>query len=323
MRTLKRLILLAFVTAALSACGGGGGGGDDSSGPDSDNRAAITTQNAETVASTVLTSVVAVFDFGILIETSPISAGKQTRHALAKLVATRAGVSRAVIGPETIPCTVSGSVTISGDIADPSTLSAGDDIRADFNDCDDGDGVVIDGLFDATVVSFTGDLDLVVARLTMAVDAGDLAITTDGDTASVDGDYTFTIDTLTSPIVSLEVSCESLSITSFGTTVMLEEFSAIQTQNATAIPRPITAETDGRLTTSAIGGPVDFSTPLRFDAFDDDYPYAGELLIVGRNESSVRLIALNETNVRLDVDADGNGAVDQSIDLLWNDVWAR
>ena len=60
-----------------------------------------------------------------------------------------------------------------------------------------------------------------------------------------------------------------------------------------------------------------------FDAFDDDFPWSGEFLVVGAGGSSVRLVALNATNVRLDIDADGNGSAERSIDLLWSELWQR
>lgn len=320
MRTLSRLIILTSLAVLVPGCGGGGGG---SSGPDSDSRVPISASNAELVAATVLGSVVAVFDFGGVIDTSPIAAGGPGINTVQRLKTMPLGASQSPIGPETFPCYVSGSVTISGDIADPTTLSAGDRITADFDVCDDGDGAVIDGVFDASVVSFTGDLDLINARLTMSVDAVNLSITSEGDEVRANGDFTFTIDTLSAPVVTLEVTCESLSVAASGTTVTLADFSAIQTQNATATPRPVSAEADGRLTSNTLGGSVDFSTPVRFDAYDDSYPYTGELLVVGRNESSVRLVALNDTNVRLDVDSDGNGAVDAVIDRLWDEIWSR
>jgi len=34
-------------------------------------------------------------------------------------------------------------------------------------------------------------------------------------------------------------------------------------------------------------------------------------------------VALNDTNVRLDVDSDSNGAVNDVIDRLWDDIWSR
>ena len=315
-----KFVLGAFV-AGLVACGGGGGGGGST--PVTDDRVPITSSNAQAVTTAVVESVVAVIDFGGILDATPVAASAPVVATLGALKPRLGGAFYAPVGPETVPCAVSGTVTISGDIADPFTLSTGDTIEADFASCDDGDGIVIDGLFSARVEDFEGDLDLIQARLELAVEATDLSVSGDGDTATADGDFTLVIDTLSAPIVRLEVSGRSLMVSASGETVTLQNFSEVQTQNDAAVPRPITFEARGRLSSSQLGGPVDYSTPVLFEAFDDAFPYTGEFLIVGADESSVRLIALNETNVRLDVDEDGDGSAERTIDLLWSEVWTR
>jgi hypothetical protein len=315
--------LLAALLAGFSACGGGGSSGGGGDGPITDNRVPITDSNAQTVTTTVIESVVAVIDFGTILDATPIAASSPVMSTLRALKPRLGAASYAPVGPETMPCAVSGTITISGNIADPFTLSTGDTIEADFADCNDGDGVVIDGLFSARVEHFEGDLDLIQARVELAIEATDLSVSGDGDTVTADGDFTFVVDTLSAPLVSLEISGRSLTVSAAGQTVTLQNFSEEQTQNETAVPRPVTFEARGRLSSSSIGGPVDYSTPVRFEAFDDAFPYTGEFLIVGADESSVRLVALNETNVRLDVDEDGNGSAERTIDLLWDEVWAQ
>jgi len=316
----KRVFVAGLVVAAVAGCGGGGGGGGNGSGPPADDRVAITADNAPAVAETVLGSAVAVMDVGGIMGGTPIAATDPVLTGLkhAKTVVARG--QQAAIPPETLPCLGSGTMTLSGNIADPYTLSAGDTITMSFDACDDGDGTVIEGSFDATVVEFTGDLDLIQARLTLDVNATDLAVTAEGQTVTTNGGYTFTIDTLSTPLYSLEISGDSLRIIAPADTITLENFSEEQTQNVTAVPRPVTFEASGSLTSSALGGRVEYSTPLLFEAFNDDFPYTGEMLVTGASESTVRFVALNETNVRLDVDPDADGNVEHSIDSLWSDM---
>ena len=47
-----------------------------------------------------------------------------------------------------------------------------------------------------------------------------------------------------------------------------------------------------------------------FEASGDGYPYTGEMRIVGTRNASIRLIALDPTNVRIEADYDGDGATD-------------
>jgi hypothetical protein len=61
---------------------------------------------------------------------------------------------------------------------------------------------------------------------------------------------------------------------------------------------------------------VRYTTPVQFTGFDVDFPSTGELLVSGNN-SSVRLVALDNVNVRIDLDNDGNGTVDESIQTTW------
>jgi hypothetical protein len=62
---------------------------------------------------------------------------------------------------------------------------------------------------------------------------------------------------------------------------------------------------------------VVYSTPVTFEGFDDGYPHIGELLVTG-DDSSLRLVAVDEVNVRIDIDPDGDGTVDTSIETTWS-----
>jgi hypothetical protein len=59
------------------------------------------------------------------------------------------------IPPTSFPCSESGSVTVSGEMANPPTLTIGDRFSGDFSNCDDGLGVVLNGGLDFTMVSFS------------------------------------------------------------------------------------------------------------------------------------------------------------------------
>jgi hypothetical protein len=66
---------------------------------------------------------------------------------------------------------------------------------------------------------------------------------------------------------------------------------------------------------------VSYSTPVTFEGFDLDYPGTGEFLVEGDN-SSARLIAIDNVNVRIEVDTDGNGTVDETINTTWAELTA-
>lgn len=59
-----------------------------------------------------------------------------------------------------------------------------------------------------------------------------------------------------------------------------------------------------------------------FEGLDEACPYTGEFLVSGGN-SSIRLIALGEINVRLESDFDGDDLVDETTNTTWDALIAQ
>ena len=74
----------------------------------------------------------------------------------------------------------------------------------------------------------------------------------------------------------------------------------------------------GTITSTQFDGEVTYETPVAFVALGDAYPHVGELLVTGANNATVRLIAVDEVNVRIEADYDGNGTIDETIDTTWD-----
>lgn len=222
-------------------------------------------------------------------------------------------------GPDTFPCQVAGTVTISGDLANPLTLTAGDTINVVSANCDDGLGEVVDGTLAFTVDSFAGDLLAGAYELTMSMLLSNFQVTTAGDVLTSNGDVAATLDTFAAPLVSAAVSGASLTIDSNSGSETLSNYSSAQTVDAGLQPSPYTLDSSGMLDSSALSGTVTYSTPVTFQGFDTNFPNSGELLISGDN-SSARLIAVDDVNVRIEIDTDGNGTVDETIDTTWADL---
>lgn len=100
-------------------------------------------------------------------------------------------------------------------------------------------------------------------------------------------------------------------------TESLFDYDTSQTVDAGVFPSPYTLASSGTLDSSDLGGAVDFSTPVSFEGFDNNFPSAGSLLVEGDGGTSARLTALDEVNVRIELDTDGDGAVDETIDTTW------
>ena len=205
---------------------------------------------------------------------------------------------------------------MSGDIADPFTLTVGDTFTVDADACDDGLGEVLDGLMTLTVSEFTGDLFLGTYLLGMDATLEALQVTTIDDVISSTGDTSVALDTTDLLFVSASVSGTSMTTSSNASTETLSNFSTAQAVDAGAAQTPYTLISSGSVDSSLLSGVVTYSTPLQFQGFGVDFPHTGELLVTGAN-SSARLVAIDNVDVRIDLDNDGNGTVDEMINTTW------
>jgi len=230
-------------------------------------------------------------------------------------------IQKVPLGPDTYDCGVAGTTTISGDLADLFTLTAGDTINMDAVDCDDGLGEVINGRMELTVVSFTGDLLLGGPyTLSMGVVLIDFEVATALDTVVSNGDSTVTIDTTGDPLIVMSISGTSLTNQSLTSTETLSGFATTQTVDLSVAPEPYTLTAMGSIATTQLTLSIDYTTPVTFQGAGEGYPFAGEMLITSADGGAVRLIALDENTVRIMTDADGDSTFESSEDTTWDDI---
>ena len=229
-------------------------------------------------------------------------------------------IQKVPLGPDVYDCGVSGTQTISGELADIFTLSAGDQINVDATDCDDGLGEVVNGRMEMTIATFSGDLLAGMYLLEVDVLLIDFEVATATDTVLTNGDSTVSIDTTGMPLVAMSISGTSLTNASLTSTETLTGFTTYQTVDTSVMPEPYTLEATGTVDSSQLSGSISYSTPVTFQGAGAAYPYAGEMFIVGANDATIRLIALDEVNVRIETDTDGDGMVDATEDTTWADI---
>jgi len=340
MNTHRKAIIgaaLLVVVVALSGCGGGGGGGGSTPQLNTDP-INITSANAVQVASVTLsaTDFLAGFDaapiFGIASSSAnsatstkaglPLTdfVSSQLRRLQALVPQAGSGVTIAVtIPPETIPCLVSGTLTVSGNIADPTlnTLIAGDVMTGTFNSCDDGDGVVVSGTITLTVQAFTGNLVTPPYSVTVLISFSNLSLTGAGETLSVDGNVTYVESTLDGVVFTDTLSGDSLSFSeSTGDTGKLTSFvvNSIDDFNTLAY----SVDSSGTVATMQLGGSVQYETTTTFEGVGADYPSSGVMVVTGAANSSETITVVNSIDLTIGVDADGNGVIDQTINTTWD-----
>lgn len=319
MSTLNRFSLPALALWVV-ACGGSGGGSTGNP-PPGQSQAVIDSGNAEAVAGRSMNGAFQSGGYGGLTGAGGFVA--VGNGGFSKTAAAGGTISQVPIGPETTPCAVSGSTTIAGDIASPLTITPGDFFDIDWDNCDDGVGVVIDGVLGTTFTSFEGDLSTGQMLLGMSLRVDSLQATAGNEFNRTHGDIALTVDT-TTPMLAVSTSIGSLfTVATNASTDTLSNFSSTVTENSGMLPSLVSTTASGTITSTQFAGTVTYGTPVTFEALGDAYPYTGELLVTGADNATLRLIALDEVNVRILADYDGDGATDETIDTTWDELVPR
>ena len=120
--------------------------------------------------------------------------------------------------------------------------------------------------------------------------------------------------------VVMSVSGSALTTVTAAGTEVLTNFSTAQTVDTSVFPEPYTLTSSGNVDSSRLAGSISYSTPVTFQGAGGAYPFAGELLVAGANNATIRLIALDATTVRIETDADGDGIVDTTEETTWDDI---
>ena len=228
-------------------------------------------------------------------------------------------VSLVPFGPDVEPCLGgTGTVTISGDIEVPGTLTPGDFFVIEYDFCDEGAGEVIDGIITLTVRDFSGDIFLGTYLLSMDAEIDTLSVATGTDTVIADGDATITLDTMDAPSVSASVSGSRITQSSNAGTDTLTNYSSSQTLDGNQDPAAFTMEASGTLDSSQLPGTVSYSTEVTFRGYVPGNPSEGTLLVRGDN-SFARLVVVDDANVRVEIDSDGDGTAEDVIDMTWDE----
>lgn len=306
--------MIVTSTIWLVACGGGGGGGGGAA-PITAN-AVITSQNVPAIAGAVVGATEgtqSIADLGGL--AAPVGPGAlpvQEANAGAPPTA------EVTIGPDMTPCLVTGTQTFSAEIADPATMSGGDSISLLFSLCDEGDGTVMDGGFDFIVQSFQGDPLTGAFLFNVGVTVSGLSMTEGGETTTLSGDMTLTVDTLNPPSAAISVYGSSLTVLSGVETGSLSEFSIVTTVDPLA--GTTLFELNGYLMSSEFTGDVHFSTTaaLQLDVAGD--PSTGEVVITGADGATITMRIVSAQQVELDIDLDGDGSIDEMQVTTWADL---
>lgn len=326
---MQRPAIITIASSLLIAgCSGGSSGGGEGPVGSPDPTVAITSNNAMEVAKVSWATALESVEFSDLTGTGLFIGGtlegvSKLDDAISMSAKSHGGQSQVPIPAETTPCDVSGDVTVSGEIADPVTpaLTEGDFFEIDFNNCDDGLGDVTDGLMRMDIDAFNGDLASDSFDMTVTLTLDTFQVTTGQNVITSHGDVTATIDTTNLPSLFTGISGNSMRIDTNSSSESLTNFVSSLNVDGTLDPAGYARSAAGTLDSTQLAGAIRYSTPDTFEGVDTDFPNSGEFLVEG-NGSSLRLIAVNNIEVRIELDSDGDGNVDETILTTWAELTA-
>ena len=321
----RNLVFVVIGLSVLVSCGGGGGSTvapRDTGNTGGGSGATITLENAEEIAGVAAqTALENDFFVDIVSQSLPVfSSGSQPILSSVVTMASPSNLLAASSG--LVDCAVSGTVDIDLSVANPLTLSAGDVFGFMFTSCNQGTGTVASGGVAVTITALGGDFTTGEFLLGMSLEVTALSITENGETTSATGTIGVEIDTTMPPIRTITVSIGALATTSAGMTDVITSMTVTITEDESMFPTGVTVETSFTVSSPRIGGDIVVSTSLALQSSGAEYPFVGELRIMAAGNSVIVLIAIGGNSVRLEIDIDGDGAMDNSVDTTWDEIIA-
>jgi hypothetical protein len=312
---ISALLVTGLVLPITMAACGGGGGGSVATPPPPVNTAAlpITGNNAQDVTESVLDAVSSSTN---LIDITDVV-------GLPVIGSPGQGTTKPAFGDVLTQVTAcdTGEMTTTWNDADNNLqVSTGDTFDAQFTMCFLQDpGVTLDGasIIDNLVV--TGDPANQVVPWGLAATFGYVELTaTDAEnTVIINGDLDLDMSSDDNVIINASAGSALLSAEVNGVNESLSEYLVAHVIDQNTLMSTISA--DGIYASDVLEGSVTFETIEGFVLMGDENPSSGQLLISDTN-SSVRVTALDNLNVQLDIDFDLDGTIDETIVVTWAEL---
>jgi hypothetical protein len=218
-------------------------------------------------------------------------------------------------------CDLGGSMSIDPQPSLP--LAVGQIFAANYQDCSAGPppGVQFQGGYTMELVSVIGDPTTMPYEITSVL-AATITVTDDVGTTSLAGEVEFS-RSATSASMNDErtdlATGSTLQIDSSGTTVFVTQGGLT---NGLSGHLFYLGPADLVLSQTQVSGPLTLTIPAgqRFTGTVRDSPSTGWMSVEARDGSLLRITATGAGEVRLDVDTDGDGTVDYTRAMRWEDL---
>ena len=335
------IALLSASIIVLAGCGGGGGGSNSGPVNRSPNAAlALTTANVEDVSAAAISASdlaltagadTIVFAASVESQSSDFEISDfilRTLSHLPKDAFLSSDIALSIeIPPTTVSCSdpdiggISGQARVSGNIASDLMLTPGDRLNTEFFNCQLEPGLIADGVMNLFINSFSGDplLENPPYSLSARVTFGGFSIAEGISSYFADGDMTMTIVVDANNVETLEATGNYLAVRE-GASAQVRLFN----YNFTAVLNPNTntqtVEQSGTLDSTLLGGSVNVTTLETFQGVIGENPSQGALLMTGANNSAASLVAIDQNDVEIMLDEDGDGVFAAPFTVAWDDL---
>jgi hypothetical protein len=336
MRSILSRSVSLITVATLAACGGGGGSGGDVGTPVEGSPITLAAGNYVGVSTeayaAALDTVSSGADGSGLLTGAQVTAApawgayarQQVSVLAARFLQTPAQLA-GVTSQDTVSCPQGGTITFS--ISDQNAnqaLNAGDSVSATATDCQV-DGETSNGSLTITMNTEPGG-DVVggtIYSFDATISFTNFSVASAAVSASATGSLR-----MISLRTAQHLGTDTVTATAFSSTVNIDGSSrtrALNSLSATVAYSPTETATSvsGSLGTSPVLGvySVSFATSSPFKRlYADNYPYSGVGVVTGASGGKAWMTALDNTQVRFDLDADGDGTAEASSTVAWSAI---
>lgn len=309
-RHAPRAALASVLLAVLTACGGGGGGSTD---PQAGEALALAAGNAHQSAGAALvaSTIGEAGSFGQdLTATASQAVVQQARRA--QRLAVRVAGERTAQAAQTLNCAVSGTVTVS--LSGTGTLqAAGDGLSISANACNDGDGTVVDGLMSLTLSRYT---DAQNFAFSLSFTSFSATSTSGSDLVQLSGSLSAVYSGGNQTVIASSGLSAQARLAGQNRSVVVTGFSATIVDQGTQYTETLA----GTFSLGALEGRsvvLSTVTPV-VQRVDDLYPSSGALRLVGAGGSALLIEAVDASQARLSLDANGDGSYESVETVAWD-----
>jgi hypothetical protein len=336
----SKITFAVSVCSALLVAGCGGGGSSDKGGPftasnvNSSNATdvlaqAFTASESLNSQSSTASSLGGNLATGVSIDAGSSGLIGVTLQQLYRglRAGTAVNLATGVQTADPTPCSGGGSVTATRTVAAAGTVSNGDSLSMTANNCVEG-ALKLNGGMRFTFSNVSGAVGSDAAwGATMAMQFSDLSIDAHGDLVRANGDMSLGYSQTSNAVANASASGNSLQISleRNGTSIVerrLSNFSYDSSVNSDLFTYSANYTLSGNL---ARLGNTSYSvkTNTAFKKTGSAFPYEGSLTVTATDKTSATLTALDSINVRIDLDKNGDGVIDESINTTWSNLKSR